>query len=85
MCKQGNETPLALKGVSRNPRDIDACIAPIVKALTEAGLITIASCCGHGKPLGNIALKDGRERILAKDFKTGRKVEQVIFDQRDKG
>jgi hypothetical protein len=84
MCKQGNEIPLALKGVSRNPRDIDACIAPIVEALTEAGLITIASCCGHGKPLGNIALKDGRELILAKDFKTARKVEQLILDQEEK-
>lgn len=41
-------------------KDIDACIAPIVRALTEAGLLTIGSCCGHGKGDGSIVLANGR-------------------------
>lgn len=46
---------------------VDACIAPIVKALNDAGVPTVASCCGHGKTVGNIALTDGRELIIARD------------------
>lgn len=39
---------------------IDSCIAPIVKALTEAGIYTTQSCCGHHKGPGRIDLADGR-------------------------
>jgi hypothetical protein len=53
---------------------IDACIAPIVKALNDAGIATVASCCGHGKGPGSIALADGRELIIAADFETGQAV-----------
>lgn len=35
---------------------IDACIAPLVKALNDAGITTVASCCGHGKTPPTIAL-----------------------------
>lgn len=38
----------------------DPDIAPFVKALNDAGLPTIASCCGHGQRPGSIALADGR-------------------------
>lgn len=51
----------------------DPCIAPLVKALNESddlprvpsrlnpdGVTTVASCCGHGKRPGHIALADGR-------------------------
>lgn len=48
---------LALKG-------IDRCIAPIVKALNEAGVTTTQSCCGHGKGDGRIDLADGRILII---------------------
>jgi|SRR3989304_9383533 len=40
---------------------IDSCIAPIVKALQDANIITTSSCCGHGKTNGYIVLGD---RIL---------------------
>ena len=43
------------------PCGIDACIAPIVKALNGGGIPTIACCCGHGKQNGSIILCDGRE------------------------
>jgi hypothetical protein len=58
--------------------DVDACIAPIVKALNAAGIVTIASCCGHGKRPGNIALADGRELVIAPDYTTGRAVDQAF-------
>lgn len=45
-------------------KKIDACIAPIVRALNEAGIRTDASCCGHGKTDGYIVLHDGRELVI---------------------
>ena len=42
-------------------RDIDFCIADIVAALNAANILTIASCCGHGKVDGSILIADGRE------------------------
>ena len=39
---------------------IDKCIAPIVKALQEAGIDMRGCCCGHGKTEGQITLQDGR-------------------------
>jgi len=37
---------------------IDKCIAPLVKALQEAGVNMRGSCCGHGKGPGEITLAD---------------------------
>lgn len=42
-------------------KPIDRCIAPLVKALNDAGVFTVGSCCGHGRGSGAIALADGRE------------------------
>lgn len=39
---------------------IDACIAPIVRALQNAGIDMWGSCCGHGSGSGSIELQDGR-------------------------
>ncbi len=39
---------------------IDACIAPIIKALNNAGVPTSSHCCRHGKGKGVIFLHDGR-------------------------
>lgn len=36
----------------------DPCIEPIVRALNEGGLRTVASCCGHGERPGRITLSD---------------------------
>ena len=66
------------------PKDVDSCIAPMVVALNAAGIATVASCCGHGRRPGNIALADGREMVIAPDYDTARKVEAAfppIFDQ----
>lgn len=39
---------------------IDRCIADLVDALNNAGILTANCCCGHGKGTGSIALHDGR-------------------------
>lgn len=41
-------------------QDIDYCVADLVAALNAANIRTVASCCGHGKMLGDIRLEDGR-------------------------
>lgn len=67
MCEWGTdvevENLLTADGKRRIWR-IDACIAPIIKALNEGGIDTSASCCGHGKGPGRIDLVDGRTLIL---------------------
>jgi hypothetical protein len=42
-------------------KPVDKCVADIVQALNDAGVLTVASCCGHGCQSGKIALLDGRE------------------------
>ncbi len=75
MCEWGNTELIRV----RIPKDlscsgrakwkrmkIDACIAPIVKALQEGGINMRSSCCGHGKRMGRIALEDGRILLIKK-------------------
>lgn len=65
MCERGDREQLEIAG---RVRDIDACIFPIVKALNQAGIETVASCCGHGMRPGRITMIDGRELIIAGSF-----------------
>lgn len=58
--------------------DVDKCIAPLVRVLNDNGFPTIASCCGHGRRPGNIALGDGRELVIAKDFAEGRFIDSFF-------
>lgn len=87
MCKWGTSTPLTVTipaalshtGVERRDvKDIDSCIAGIVGALNDAGVVTVACCCGHGKRPGNIALSDGREVIIVPDYETGRRIDSLF-------
>lgn len=50
----------------------DPCLVPLVKALNEGGLPTVASCCGHGKRPGKVSLADGRELFLLPNFEAAR-------------
>ena len=59
---------------------IDKCIQPIVKALNDCGMKTVASCCGHGKTNGRITLKDGREIFIIPDFDTATAIERYFPD-----
>lgn len=72
MCKWETETlmevtipaHLSHTGKARRAvKGIDACLAPLVKALNEGGITTASSCCGHGKEDGVILLADGRQLI----------------------
>jgi hypothetical protein len=73
MCEWGNEKKMWVRipasyshtGHVRWKRmGIDACIEPIIKALRRARIVTIYSCCGHGKGDGLILLEDGRAIVL---------------------
>ena len=57
---------------------IDECIKPIIEALNDGGVKTIASCCGHGNRPGNIALADGRELIIAENYEQGREIDKYF-------
>ncbi len=75
MCK-----PFIITSIQIGDRSIgvDKCIASLVQALNTAGVGTVASCCGHGKGLGNIALCDGRELIIAPDFESARRLDKLF-------
>jgi len=73
MCEWGNTIDLSVTvpaslsytGATRRAiKGVDACLAPLVKALNDGGIATISSCCGHGKQDGTILLTDGRELIV---------------------
>lgn len=75
MCEWGNTITYLYKG---KPIDVDKCIAPVVLALHHTRIDTVASCCGHGKQMGNIALEDGREILIVPDYETGRKIDKLF-------
>lgn len=61
MCEHG--TDVLVRTLAGRVK-VDRCIAPTVQALNDAGVVTVASCCGHGKMHGVISLKDGRELVI---------------------
>lgn len=75
MCEWGDTVSVEVNGVTRS---VDRCIATIVLALNNVGLTTVASCCGHGKCPGNIALADGREIIICTDYESARKIDKIF-------
>lgn len=69
MCKWGNtitvrvNVPADLSYTGRQRwafKPIDACLAPLVRALNALGLHTRSCCCGHGRIDGHVLLQDGR-------------------------
>ena len=68
MCTHGITTPQVKlaqpRSDGRTHAPVDPCIAPLVQALNDAGIQTVASCCGHGHRPGSIILEDGRELIV---------------------
>jgi len=80
MCRWGDVVHMHLKIPAHlshtgkeymKPVGIDRCIAPIIKALNDAGITTDASCCGHEKIPGSIILSDNRWLIVC-DEKTAK-------------
>lgn len=58
--------------------EVDVEIASIVWALNFAGETTVASCSGHGHRPANIALADGREIIIARDYEEARRIDALF-------
>lgn len=56
----------------------DPCLAPLVAALNDGGLPTVASCCGHGSRPGKVALADGRELFIAPSYEAARRLDDLI-------
>lgn len=45
----------------------DPCLTPLIKALNDGGLRTVASCCGHDHRPGSVMLDDGRVLLILPD------------------
>lgn len=61
---------LSHTGMSRwDVKGIDTCLATIVRALNDAGILTSACCCGHGRSDGTIILQDSRELLVVQNPK----------------
>ncbi len=63
MCNRGDTVEVTVHHVGEirlGIVDVDRCIAPLVRALNEAGIATEGCCCGHGEVTGHITLTDGR-------------------------
>lgn len=61
----------------------DPDIVDLVQALNNGGVPTVASCSGHGERNGNVALRDGRELIIAKDYEDARRIEKLIAKKKE--
>ena len=72
MCEQGAiEKVVIVRGRGDfEVVNVDRCIAPIVQALNRSKVFTVASCCGHGRVRGNVALADGRMLDIFPDFES---------------
>jgi len=75
MCEHGDTV---IMQYDRRPFDVDCCIAPLVKALNDAGILTIASCCGHKNPFGVISLRDAREMLIFPTWEATREAERLL-------
>jgi hypothetical protein len=63
-CHSGAYTCQIIMPINGRVCGIDICISDVVAALNASGLITEASCCGHGENRGRITLADGRELFI---------------------
>lgn len=85
MCNEANREA-AMVVIRRNTAGTptvwcDPCIEPMVRALNDGGITTVASCCGHGKGLATIALADGREIFIAENFDSARQIDQMFISK----
>jgi DNA-binding transcriptional regulator YiaG len=70
--------PVVTLAIGERLVDVDASIASIVAALNEAGAVTVACCSGHGVRPGNIALRDGRELVIARNYQEARLIDRLF-------
>lgn len=65
-CDIGEHSCDVMISTKRGNICADRCISDIICALNNSGINTVASCCGHGKLLPSIVLRDGRELLIRK-------------------
>lgn len=58
----------------------DPCLVPLVRALNDGGLRTVASCCGHGQVPGSVVLEDGRWLMILPDDDAAGAVYAAVAD-----
>lgn len=75
MCERGTVKIVTL---GNGPVAIDSCIVTLVEALNDAGILTVASCCGHSHRPGVIALADGRELFVLPDYNAARELDATF-------
>lgn len=51
--------PPAWMGLSRKEIAVDRCMGPVLQALWDAGIVTRACCCGHGRSPPSVAVEIG--------------------------
>jgi len=66
MCKWDSDIPVIIKGKEVK---IDSCLAILIDEMNRAGIETLASCCGHFKTPGIIAIKNGGVDIILPQLK----------------
>lgn len=59
---------------------VDPEIQGIIQCLNAGGFETIASCSGHGHRPATIALRDGREILLLRNFTEARSLDTLWPD-----
>lgn len=60
----------------------DPCLVHLVNSLNASEIKTVASCCGHGRQPGSIALKDGRCLIITRDLAEHNKIFKQMLPKR---
>jgi len=59
---------------------VDPEIQEFVQVLNNGGFETVASCSGHGHRPATIALKDGREILILRNFDEARSLDNLWPD-----
>ncbi len=70
--REGKMMPVKL--TNGNTAYVDPEIQTIVQTLNDGGFQTIASCSGHGHKPATIALRDGRELLILRNFEEARMI-----------
>ncbi len=59
---------------------VDPEIQELIQVLNDGGFETIASCSGHGHRPGTIALRDGREILILRNYTEARSLDTLWPD-----
>ncbi|WP_339862287.1 hypothetical protein [Paremcibacter congregatus] len=59
---------------------VDPEVRELVQILNDHGFQTIASCSGHGHRPATIALKDGREILILRNYEEARRLDRLWPD-----